>query len=156
MFRPTVRLRASLPLLIRSQAIPCLLQGRNVVACAPTGSGKTAAFVLPMLALLQESKSSGFRALIVTPTRELAKQIHTEILLLGGQRRFKTMLLTKANFATLSHETERNDAMRHDILITTPQVIHIAAFCLLVPVLDVSLGWDSAARFIPCCRDLSL
>ena len=110
----------------RQQAIPCLLQGRNVIACAPTGSGKTAAFVLPMLALLQESKSSGFRALIVTPTRELAKQIHTEILLLGGQRRFKTMLLTKANFATLSHETERNDALRHDILITTPQAIFLS------------------------------
>lgn len=93
-----------------------------MIACAPTGSGKTAAFVLPMLALLKESQPSGFRALIVTPTRELAKQIHTEILLLGGQRRFKTMLLTKANFSTLSHETERNDAMRHDILITTPQV----------------------------------
>ena len=59
----------------------------------------------------------------MTPTRELAKQIHTEILLLGGQRRFKCMLLTKANFATLSHETERNDALRHDILITTPQAI---------------------------------
>jgi len=71
----------------------------------------------------QESQACGFRALIVTPTRELAKQIHTEILLLGGQRRFKTMLLTKANFATLSHETERNDALRHDILITTPQAI---------------------------------
>jgi ATP-dependent RNA helicase DDX52/ROK1 len=108
---------------IREQAVPCLLQGRNVIACAPTGSGKTAAFVLPMLALLQESQACGFRALIVTPTRELAKQIHTEILLLGGQRRFKTMLLTKANFATLSHETERNDALRHDILITTPQAI---------------------------------
>ena len=110
------------PILIHAQAVPCLLQGRNVIACAPTGSGKTAAFVLPMLALLKESQPSGFRALIVTPTRELAKQIHTEILLLGGQRRFKTMLLTKANFSTLSHETERNDAMRHDILITTPQV----------------------------------
>lgn len=109
-----------------------------------------------MLALLQESKSSGFRALIVTPTRELAKQIHTEILLLGGQRRFKTMLLTKANFATLSHETERNDAMRHDILITTPQVIHIAAIYLLVLVLDLLLGWHQGARLIACCRGLSL
>ena len=105
------------------QAAPCLLQGRNVIACAPTGSGKTAAFVLPLLALLHESKCSGFRALIVTPTRELAKQIHTEILLLSGQRRFKTMLLTKANFATLSNETQRHDALRHDILISTPQAI---------------------------------
>jgi len=116
--------RTTFNFMIHEQAVPCLLQGRNVIVCAPTGSGKTAAFVLPMLALLQESQASGFRALIVTPTRELAKQIHTEILLLGGQRRFKTMLLTKANFATLSHETERNDALRHDILITTPQVFY--------------------------------
>jgi ATP-dependent RNA helicase DDX52/ROK1 len=141
----SLRLGASPPGLNYEQAVPCLLQGRNVIACAPTGSGKTAAFVLPMLALLQESRSSGFRALIVTPTRELAKQIHTEILLLGGQRRFKSMLLTKANFATLSHETERNDALRHDILITTPQAI---------PPFPVDF-LPFAAQFTSCPRDSS-
>ena len=62
------------PTPIQSQAIPVVLEGRDVVACAQTGTGKTAAFVLPLLQLL-EPKPGKPRALIVTPTRELAGQI---------------------------------------------------------------------------------
>ncbi len=87
----------------------------------------------------------------MTPTRELAKQIHTEILLLGGQRRFKTMLLTKANFATLSHETERNDALRHDILITTPQAnfsffVHFCLFGMPLYLVSETCRLDRKGR----------
>jgi ATP-dependent RNA helicase RhlE len=57
---------------IQREAIPHILAGRDVVGVAQTGTGKTAAFVLPML---QRTPTRGVRALIVTPTRELALQI---------------------------------------------------------------------------------
>lgn len=52
------------------------LQRREVMACAPTGSGKTAAFIIPILHNLKQHSTKGFRALILAPTRELAKQVH--------------------------------------------------------------------------------
>jgi ATP-dependent RNA helicase RhlE len=68
------------PTKIQAQAIPLALQGRDIIGCAPTGTGKTAAFMLPILDRLERSGQStrGFRhprALILTPTRELAQQI---------------------------------------------------------------------------------
>jgi len=64
---------------IQQQAIPLLLQGRDILAGAQTGTGKTAAFTLPLLQRLQASRSGGqhrrVRALILTPTRELAAQV---------------------------------------------------------------------------------
>src|SRR5687767_536150 len=63
------------PTPIQSDAIPPALQGRDVLACAMTGSGKTAAFVLPILQRLMDKRRGVTRALVVTPTRELAAQI---------------------------------------------------------------------------------
>ncbi|MBK5211845.1 MAG: DEAD/DEAH box helicase [Coriobacteriia bacterium] len=62
---------------VQAQAIPFVLEGRNVVACAQTGTGKTAAFMLPLMQLISHSKGKGLapRALIVSPVRELAAQI---------------------------------------------------------------------------------
>jgi ATP-dependent RNA helicase RhlE len=60
---------------IQQQAIPPALQGRDVLACAMTGSGKTAAFGLPLLQRLAAGRRGLVRALILTPTRELAAQI---------------------------------------------------------------------------------
>jgi ATP-dependent RNA helicase RhlE len=72
---------------IQAVAIPAILAGRDVIGTAPTGTGKTAAFVLPILHNLLAMKKQGgrraTRALIVTPTRELAEQIHTVISELG-------------------------------------------------------------------------
>jgi ATP-dependent RNA helicase RhlE len=72
---------------IQAVAIPAILAGRDVIGTAPTGTGKTAAFVLPILHNLLTMKKQGgrraTRALIVTPTRELAEQIHTVIKELG-------------------------------------------------------------------------
>ena len=61
------------PTAVQAQAIPPALAGRDVIGCAATGTGKTAAFVLPIVERL--SKRSGTRALVVAPTRELALQI---------------------------------------------------------------------------------
>ena len=63
------------PTPIQADAIPPALQGRDVLACAMTGSGKTAAFLLPILHHLLAKKRGTTRALVITPTRELAAQI---------------------------------------------------------------------------------
>jgi ATP-dependent RNA helicase RhlE len=63
------------PTPIQAEAIPAILAGRDVIATAQTGTGKTAAFLLPILHHLLGSTPNGSGALIVTPTRELAQQI---------------------------------------------------------------------------------
>jgi len=63
------------PTPIQTRAIPPLLEGRDVIAAAATGSGKTAAFLLPILQHLLDHPAQGTRALILAPTRELAAQI---------------------------------------------------------------------------------
>jgi len=63
------------PTPIQQDAIPPAMEGRDVLACAMTGSGKTAAFVLPILHRLMPKRRGVTRALIITPTRELAAQI---------------------------------------------------------------------------------
>lgn len=60
---------------IQEAAIPAILAGKDIIGCAQTGTGKTAAFVLPMLNRLLADESKGTRALIICPTRELAIQI---------------------------------------------------------------------------------
>ncbi|KAG5470027.1 hypothetical protein LSCM4_02718 [Leishmania orientalis] len=76
------------PTPIQMQAISSLIHHRDVLACAPTGSGKTIAFLIPLFALLKAPDAScGVRALIVTPTAELAQQIEREaFFLMKGQR----------------------------------------------------------------------
>ncbi|MBF0503343.1 MAG: DEAD/DEAH box helicase [Candidatus Riflebacteria bacterium] len=63
------------PTPIQAQSIPIALQGRDLLACAMTGSGKTAAFLLPIMNRLLESELKTTRVLVMTPTRELAAQI---------------------------------------------------------------------------------
>ena len=67
------------PTAVQAQAIPVVLEGHDLMASAQTGTGKTAAFMLPALNLLatpHESKSRGPRILVLTPTRELAAQVN--------------------------------------------------------------------------------
>jgi ATP-dependent RNA helicase RhlE len=72
------------PTPIQGAAIPPALTGRDVIACAMTGSGKTAAFALPILnRLMKGGPQKGIRALIVTPTRELAIQVHEHLEAMG-------------------------------------------------------------------------
>ena len=65
---------------VQEQAIPIILDGKDLIACAQTGTGKTAAFVLPILSILSNKKQTNkVKALIIAPTRELAKQIDMQI-----------------------------------------------------------------------------
>jgi ATP-dependent RNA helicase RhlE len=71
------------PTPVQMQAIPPILQQRDCMGLAQTGTGKTAAFVLPILQHLIKSPRRGVRALIIAPTRELAEQIHEAVGQLG-------------------------------------------------------------------------
>lgn len=69
------------------------------MACAPTGSGKTAAFLLPIIHHLNGPQKQGFRAIILSPTRELAKQTYRECLRLSENYGFRVHIISKINQA---------------------------------------------------------
>ncbi len=73
----------SKPTPIQIQAIPAVLEGKDLLASAQTGTGKTAAFALPLLEKLSTNKKVGIRALILAPTRELAMQIDEQFWSIG-------------------------------------------------------------------------
>lgn len=83
------------PTEIQSRAIPIALTGKDIIGSAHTGTGKTAAFVLPILHTLaqRETKSQHIHALILTPTRELAQQIEDAILQYGRFMQLRTLAI---------------------------------------------------------------
>ena len=79
---------------IQVEAIPPALEGRDILGLAATGTGKTAAFVLPVLDYLSSSKRGrGTRTLVVTPTRELAAQVHGEFERLAAYTNIRSVVL---------------------------------------------------------------
>src|SRR2546425_11738145 len=78
---------------IQRATISEILAGKDVMATARTGTGKTAAFCLPMLDMLQRSRRKGLRALVLTPTRELALQIEASLRAYGRYLPLKTCVL---------------------------------------------------------------
>uniref|UniRef100_A0A1A8NHF0 Probable ATP-dependent RNA helicase DDX52 n=2 Tax=Nothobranchius pienaari TaxID=704102 RepID=A0A1A8NHF0_9TELE len=106
------------PTPIQMQAIPLMLHGRELLACAPTGSGKTLAFSLPLLAHLQQPANLGFRALIISPTRELASQTYRELLRLSEGVGFRVHIIDKASLAAKKYGPQSNK--KYDILVSTP------------------------------------
>lgn len=78
---------------IQSQCIPPILEGQNCVGCAKTGSGKTAAFALPILQKLSEDRYGPY-ALVLTPTRELAFQIADQFKLMGKEINVNVSVIT--------------------------------------------------------------
>jgi len=80
----------TVPTPIQLQAIPPILDGRDLLGLAQTGTGKTAAFVLPVLQRLVQGPRGVVRALIISPTRELTEQTHQTICRLGGKTRLRS------------------------------------------------------------------
>jgi len=77
---------------IQAQAIPAVLGGRDIMAAAQTGTGKTAAFALPIIELLCKgvaAKSNQVRTLVLTPTRELAAQVHDNFRIYSANQRMR-------------------------------------------------------------------
>ena len=81
----------STPTPIQNQAIPPVMEGKDVMGLAQTGTGKTAAFALPLLHRLMDGKRGYVRALILAPTRELAEQIRRDIDTLGSKTRLRSL-----------------------------------------------------------------
>ncbi|MBL7153158.1 MAG: DEAD/DEAH box helicase [Phycisphaerae bacterium] len=108
------------PTEIQSQAIPAVIRGSDVIGCAQTGTGKTAAFVLPILDRLSHERAGrkrGVRSLILTPTRELAVQIERAIV---GYGRF-TSLKGLAVYGGVSINNQIATLRRGvDIVVATP------------------------------------
>jgi ATP-dependent RNA helicase RhlE len=105
------------PTPIQQQAIPLALAGRDLIGCAQTGTGKTAAFALPILNKLHPIKSAKIRALILTPTRELAAQINEVLQGLAAH----TKLYTAAIYGGVGiPPQERALRLGTDIIVATP------------------------------------
>ncbi|KAI0078480.1 P-loop containing nucleoside triphosphate hydrolase protein [Panus rudis PR-1116 ss-1] len=109
---------------IQAHGIPILMERRDIAAISPTGTGKTLAYLLPIMALLgtpagssKNDTGSGVRALIIAPTRELAHQIHNECLKLAQGRKWRIVLFSKATASTLADKNVRDKV---DIIISTP------------------------------------
>jgi ATP-dependent RNA helicase RhlE len=105
---------------IQAQAIPVVLQGRDLLARAQTGTGKTAGFTLPMLQRLAGTRSTHgrrVRALVITPTRELAAQVRASIIAYGRHLPLKVAVI----FGGVSINPQIAELRRGvDILVATP------------------------------------
>jgi len=111
----------SKPTPIQAQAIPPILAGRDVFGCAQTGTGKTAAFVLPMVQRLAAAESPrgprAIRALVLSPTRELATQISDEVATFGAPFGLERAVV----FGGVSAMPQRRALRRGvDVLVATP------------------------------------
>ncbi len=107
------------PTPIQEQAIPHALQGRDVLGIAQTGTGKTAAFVLPMLSRLESGRARARmpRTLILEPTRELAAQVEESFVKYGANHKLNVALL----IGGVSFGDQEQKIMRGaDVLIATP------------------------------------
>jgi ATP-dependent RNA helicase RhlE len=109
------------PTPIQEQAIPIVLQGKDIMGCAQTGTGKTAAFAIPILQRLQTTKNPEqkrvIRALIVTPTRELAIQIDESFKDYGQNLKLQSAVI----FGGVNQSSQVNRLKAGvDILIATP------------------------------------
>lgn len=105
------------PTEIQQKAIPLITAGHDVLGIAPTGTGKTAAFVLPVLKKLNYAQGNDPRALILCPTRELAKQIGDHVSKLSTYLDLRYAILTGGG--AIKHQREALEGGT-DIIIATP------------------------------------
>ena len=106
---------------IQQQAIPLILQGKDVLAGAQTGTGKTAGFTLPLLQLLQQTHKEGQkrypRVLVLTPTRELAAQVHESVRDYGRYLPLRSAVI----FGGVSINPQKQKLIKGvDIVVATP------------------------------------
>jgi ATP-dependent RNA helicase RhlE len=105
------------PTPIQKEAIPLVLQGRDLLGLAQTGTGKTAAFLLPILQKLEKGPYRKLRVLIIEPTRELAEQVHQTVADLGGNSKVRS---TTVYGGVSRHAQIRNLRQGVEILVGCP------------------------------------
>ena len=145
----------TVPTPIQVQAIPPVLEGKDVMGLAQTGTGKTAAFVLPILQRLLPGPRGKVRALIIAPTRELAEQTHVSIVALGRDTKLRSCTIYGG--VSLNPQIQRlRDGV--DIVVACPGRLldHINQKTIILSNLEV-LVLDEADRmfdmgFLPDIR----
>jgi superfamily II DNA/RNA helicase len=105
------------PTPVQMQVIPCLLEKRNVIVTAPTGTGKTLSFLLPILNNLSESKK--ITAVIMVPLQELATQILEALRQLGAFAKVKFQCCSKLTEEEIA-KIEGKKSPGYNILVATP------------------------------------
>ncbi len=141
----------SVPSPIQQQAIPLVLEGRDIMAGAQTGTGKTAGFTLPLLQRLMVSSKPGkgrrpVRALVLTPTRELAAQVHDSVQTYGKHLPLRSTVV----FGGVSINPQKQKLIKGvDILVATPGRLldHISQRSVDLSSVDI-LVLDEADRML--------
>jgi ATP-dependent RNA helicase RhlE len=156
------------PTPIQAKAIPAVLERRDIMGCAQTGTGKTAGFTLPLLHLLSPYANSSpsparhpVRALILTPTRELAAQVSDSVKTYGKHLKLRSTVVYGG--VDMPPQTK---ALREgvEILVATPGRLldHVQQKSVVlgqveILVLDeadrmLDMGFPTSGAFLPCCR----
>jgi ATP-dependent RNA helicase RhlE len=141
----------SAPSPIQQQAIPLVLEGRDIMGAAQTGTGKTAGFTLPLLQRLMESATPHkgrrpLRALVLTPTRELAAQVHESVQTYGRHLPLKSTVV----FGGVSINPQKQKLVKGvDILVATPGRLldHVGQRSVDLSKIDI-LVLDEADRML--------
>ncbi len=136
------------PTPIQAEAIPQVLKGHDILGCAQTGTGKTAAFSIPILQLLKEKNKPGRnpKALILTPTRELAIQIEESLGAYGRHLPIRNTVI----FGGVSQHGQVNELKKGiDILVATPGRLLDLMMQGLISLLDIEIFvLDEADRML--------
>jgi ATP-dependent RNA helicase RhlE len=106
-----------IPTPVQAEAIPPALEGRDVLATAQTGTGKTLSFLIPVIEMLQKSEARGAQALIVLPTRELAMQVETAFKTIRSNSRQSVALVVGGMAERNQLESIRRGAQ---LIVATP------------------------------------
>jgi len=152
-------LKYTIPTPIQQRAIPVILEGHDLIGCAATGTGKTAAFLLPILQQLSAipSKGGSIKALILAPTRELASQIAASAHSLDRSKKIRTATIVGGASIQNQRVAIRNNPA---IVIATPGrlIDHLSNRAINLSQIDV-LVLDEADRmldmgFLPAIRQI--
>ena len=105
---------------IQQQAIPLILAKKDLIACAQTGTGKTGAFLLPIMNMLTENHDRHNTTLILTPTRELAQQIDLQVEALSYFTNISSLTVFGGGDGIAYEQQKRSMRDGVDIIIATP------------------------------------
>ena len=134
---------------IQTQAIPLILAGKDLIACAQTGTGKTGAFLLPIMNMLTENHDRHNTTLILTPTRELAQQIDLQVEALSYFTNISSLTVFGGGDGIAYEQQKRSMREGVDIIIATPGrlIAHLSSGLLKMDKLKY-LVLDEADRML--------
>jgi ATP-dependent RNA helicase RhlE len=137
------------PTPIQGMAIPLILEGKDLIACAQTGTGKTAAFLLPILEHIGRTKKDHTSTLILTPTRELAQQIDQQVEGLAYFTGISSIAVFGGGDGSVYEQQRRGIQNNVNIIIATPGrlIAHLTSGVLKLNKID-HLVLDEADRML--------